>query len=78
MFRHFVACNNFDVRNRLNEIEVPTLIIVGENDELTPPAYANYLSEHIRNSQLVVLKNAGHMLMLENVEDFMNCLKENL
>ncbi|MCF2138125.1 MAG: alpha/beta hydrolase [Candidatus Thorarchaeota archaeon] len=63
--RDFDACNRFDVMKRLAEIKVPTLIIVGEDDMMTPVKYAAYLHEHIPHSEFVVIKDAGHSVMLE-------------
>lgn len=64
-YTDFVACNNFDVRNRLGEIRVPTLILVGDQDQLTPVKWSRFLAEHIQDAELKVIKNAGHMVMLE-------------
>ena len=61
----FMACNRFDVMERLGEIEIPTLIIVGSADQLTPVKYARFLVEHIPDARLVVIEDAGHMVMLE-------------
>ena len=61
----FLACNAFDVRTRLQEIKVPTLILVGDQDKLTPPKWASYLNDHISGSTLEVMKNAGHFVMQE-------------
>lgn len=58
------ACNQFDVRGRLHEIDAPTLVIAGEHDRMTPPRYSAYLESHLPNAQMVSL-DSGHMLMLE-------------
>ena len=50
-----------DVRHRLPEIQAPTLVIVGELDEETPPAYAAELHSGIPNSRLEVIPAAGHL-----------------
>lgn len=61
----FLACDRFDVLQRLGEISVPTLVVVGTADRLTPPKYSEYLREHIPDAQLLLLEGAGHMVMLE-------------
>jgi len=61
----FLACDAFDVRPRLGEIAVPTLVIGGAEDRLTPPRFSEYLGEHIPNAQLLLVEGAGHMVMLE-------------
>ena len=64
-YADFVACNNFDVRDRLAEIYLQTLIIVGEEDQLTPVKWSQYLRDKIPKSKLMVAEKAGHMIMME-------------
>lgn len=57
----------FDVRDRLDEVTVPALIIAGQHDRLTLPGASEYLDEHLPKSELHVL-DSGHMTMLERHE----------
>jgi pimeloyl-ACP methyl ester carboxylesterase len=61
----FVACNEFDMRTRIPEIKVPTLILVGNNDQLTPVKWSQYLANNIPTSTLQIIKDAGHFVMTE-------------
>ncbi len=61
----FRACDAFDVLDRLGEIALPALVIVGERDRLTPPRYAERLAEAIPGASLVVVPRAGHLPMVE-------------
>lgn len=61
----FLACDAFDIMDRLHDISVPTLVICGEGDQMTPRKYSQYLDQHIPDSQLVMIEGAGHMVMLE-------------
>lgn len=61
----FTACNNFDFRERLSEIAVPTLVIGGDTDKMMPLANSQFLADHIPQAQLVVIANAGHYMMTE-------------
>lgn len=61
----FTACNNFDLMERISEIELPTLILCGDRDFMTPLKYSEYLHEKIKNSRFLPFKGGGHMLMLE-------------
>ncbi len=61
----FVACDNFDVSRRLAEIVIPTLVLAGEKDKLTPPSLSQELARGITESELVVFPGAGHMMLLE-------------
>jgi pimeloyl-ACP methyl ester carboxylesterase len=63
--KDFLACNRFDVMNRVGSIRVPTLIICGNEDALTLPKYSSYLHEAIYGSQLTLIDDAGHMVMME-------------
>ena len=66
----FRACDAFDVRERLSEIRVPTLVLSGEEDLLTPPKYSDYLVQHIPGAKLVRFEKAGHLLPVEKPEEF--------
>jgi pimeloyl-ACP methyl ester carboxylesterase len=66
----YEACNTFDVTNRITELTLPTLCIVGAQDEMTPPKYSQYLHQAIPRSQLAIIQNAGHMLPLESPDEY--------
>jgi pimeloyl-ACP methyl ester carboxylesterase len=59
------ACDDFDVMSELPALRVPTSILVGAHDRLTPPKYAQYLADHIAGARLQVLPDAGHYVMDE-------------
>jgi len=54
----------------LFNIKIPSLILVGEKDEITPPLHAQLMHEKITGSLLEVIPNAGHLSNLENPEFF--------
>ncbi len=63
---------------RLSEINLPTLLITGEYD-ISTPATAKYYQSLIPGAELVIIENAGHLTMQDNVEadikaigDFLN------
>jgi pimeloyl-ACP methyl ester carboxylesterase len=61
----FTACNGFDLTEELSRMDVPTLIISGDIDHMTPLKYAQFLEDKLPNAQLAVIAPAGHMLPLE-------------
>jgi 3-oxoadipate enol-lactonase len=61
----FRACDAFDARDRLGEIEAPSLVLVGEHDELTPPAAAERLAAGLARVEVAVIRGAGHLPMVE-------------
>lgn len=64
----FLACHNFDVVDRLAALTAPTLIICGSHDRMTPPERSSYLHTHIAGSELLLVENAGHNVMIEQPE----------
>jgi pimeloyl-ACP methyl ester carboxylesterase len=54
----------------LPSIDVPTMIIVGDEDVITPPADAEAMHRQIRGSTLVTIAGAGHMSNLEDPDAF--------
>jgi pimeloyl-ACP methyl ester carboxylesterase len=72
----FLACNEFDVTNELEKINIPTLIICGVEDRMTPLKLSESLRDGIANSQLHVLEHAGHMVMLEQPNAVADLLKK--
>jgi pimeloyl-ACP methyl ester carboxylesterase len=67
----FQACDNFDVMARLGEIRLPSLVVVGGEDRLTPPKYSEYLTRSLPGAKLEVIERAGHFVSLEQ-PDFVN------
>lgn len=58
----------------LPRLDVPVLILVGEEDELTPPEEARAMEREVRGGELVTLPEAGHLASLENPEAFNDAL----
>jgi 3-oxoadipate enol-lactonase len=59
------AVRDFDFREQLSNIRIPTLVISGTHDPATPPADGRFLAQHIPGARYVEL-NAAH---LSNIED---------
>ncbi len=70
--------NRPDSTEGLVKITVPTLILVGKNDAVTPPEASRKMHERVRGSHLVVLPDAGHLSNLEAPEAFNRALEEFL
>ena len=61
--------------DRLHEIKVPTLIIVGEHDE-SDPKMSKEMHEKIAGSQLVILPKSGHMTFVDQNEMFLKTVRD--
>lgn len=64
----------FDLRGRLATIRVPTLVVLGSEDRLTPRAHAEYLCRVIPGSRLEIVDGAGHIPHLEAPDVFTRLL----
>lgn len=64
----YVACDRFDIIDCLGGIALPTLVINGTVDRMTPLKYARYLVDELPNARLLVVEGAGHMVALEKPE----------
>jgi pimeloyl-ACP methyl ester carboxylesterase len=65
LYGDYAACDAFDVRDRLDLISVPTLVLCGTHDRMTPSKYAVYLRDNIAGASLRLVEGAGHMVMVE-------------
>jgi 3-oxoadipate enol-lactonase len=68
--------NRPDSSAELATINIPTLIIVGEHDPITPPEIARRMHEHIGGSQLVVVPGAAHLSNIEGPSAFNGALDQ--
>jgi 3-oxoadipate enol-lactonase len=64
--------------DRLGDIEVPTLVIVGNQDILTPRGDSEELAELIPTAELVVISGAAHGLMIEHASTYNRVLLDFL
>lgn len=65
LYKNFLACNRFDLREDLGDIEVPALVICGSDDRMTPVDFGRCLAAGIPGARLVVIEDAGHFVTLE-------------
>jgi pimeloyl-ACP methyl ester carboxylesterase len=77
-----LACDQFDVMDQLGKINLPTQVLCGSEDKVTPVKYANYLTEHMQNARETVIPGATHFVQMEEykmvneeIEHFMASLK---
>lgn len=68
------AISALDLTDKIAAIKVPTLIVVGEEDQGTPVAASRVMNEKIAGSELVILKSASHLSNMEQPEEFTRAL----
>ncbi|HHT03717.1 MAG TPA: alpha/beta fold hydrolase [Bacteroidales bacterium] len=70
--------NRQETCTNLHKIKVPVLIMVGQQDKITPPDIARSMHEKIAESTISIIDNAGHLSNLENPDQFNSELRKFL
>lgn len=63
---------HFDLVDRLHTIQVPTLVLVGRHDWITPLEASQEIAQHVPNSRLVIFERSGHSPQIEEREKFLS------
>ncbi len=69
LYGDFIACHQFDVRDRLGQIPHPTLVISAGEDQMTPAKYGRFLADSLPHAQFTLIEQAAHMMMLERPKE---------
>lgn len=72
------ACMKFNVKSRISQIYVPTLIISGREDTFAPLAISEQIHQSIRSSQWKILEGVGHNIYLEKPDILVQVVLEFL
>ena len=67
-----------DVSGRLGEIEAPTLVVVGRDDVITPPAESEWMAAAIPTARLALVDDASHMIAVERPHEVARLVREFL
>jgi pimeloyl-ACP methyl ester carboxylesterase len=73
-----ISLAGYDILDRLEEVDVPALIVWGRQDQIVPPADANEFHRRLSNSRLEVFEGCGHLPMAERPVRFNRLLEEFL
>jgi pimeloyl-ACP methyl ester carboxylesterase len=65
LYGDLLACNAFDVSEQIGKITSPTLVLSGTADRMVPMRNAQFIADSIPGAELVLIPQAGHMVMLE-------------
>jgi 3-oxoadipate enol-lactonase len=72
------ALARWDFRDRLAEIDAPTLVIAAAQDPATPPEHAELIARGIPDAKFVVLADAAHLANVEQADEFSRLVTEHL
>jgi 3-oxoadipate enol-lactonase len=68
------AISKVDYLDRLKEIKVPALVMVGEHDHGTPPEAARIIQQNLPGSELKIIPSAAHLSNIEQAGEFNKAL----
>jgi pimeloyl-ACP methyl ester carboxylesterase len=76
LFNDLSACNAYDgALAAAAQVTVPSTLILGERDMMTPVKAGNALAAALPNSRTVMLRGAGHMIMMEQPDELLAALQ---
>jgi pimeloyl-ACP methyl ester carboxylesterase len=76
--RDLQACDKFDITSRVCDIQIPTFVICGEDDDVFPPGIAQKLNNLLPRSDIAVIKKGDHTPMVDLPEVFNPLLRKFL
>ncbi len=62
------ACDQFDVMEDVHNISLPTQVVCGSDDVMTPVKYSDYLASQIKNSREEIITGANHFVQLQKYQ----------
>jgi len=74
LYRILTAKNQMDFIDKLSQINIPTLVITGKNDQVVKPENSEKLAATIKNVHLVEIENCGHIPHEETPESFVDAV----
>jgi len=78
MLNDSLACDKFDIMDRVQSIRLPTMIIVGSQDTWTPPKYSQYLASRITGATQVTIDGGSHWVFLEKPQEVNRAISDFL
>jgi len=76
IFRDLDICDDFNISDRLDEIKMPALVIVGDDDDIIPPNVAWELEKALPRADIAVIKDADHSPMVQQPDSFNRLLRK--
>ena len=70
------CCDKFDIMNEVGQIKVPTLVICGTEDQMTPVKYSQFLADKISGSRLVIIEGGTHYVFMEKPDEVNTAIED--
>ena len=73
-----LCCDKFDIMDKVHQIKIPTLILCGSEDRMTPPRYSFYLANKIKGAKLTIIAGGTHFVFAEKYEEVNQAIQDFL
>ena len=70
-----LCCDRFDVMDRVHETSLPTQVICGSEDVMTPVKYSDYLADRIAGARKTIFQGASHYVLVERPQQVNNAIE---
>ncbi len=71
----FYCCDKFDIMDKVADIRLPVLCIVGDRDNMTPPKYSRYLGKNMPDCRINIIEGGTHLAFLEKPGQVNNAIE---
>jgi len=78
LFTLFNGIGTIEIADQLHKISIPCYIFAGTHDPVVPPEQSLLLTGRIRHAKIVVFRNVGHMIFMEDTEAYYTALENAL
>ena len=72
----FRCCDQFDVMDKIYQVRIPTLVICGSEDQMTPVKYSKYLVDRIKDARLEIIDGGTHYVFMEKPDEVNEVIEE--
>ena len=73
-----LCCDKFDIMDRVDHIRVPTQVVCGTEDVMTPVKYSNHLADSIAGARNAIVGGATHYVQMERPQEVNNTIESFL
>lgn len=74
--RDLLACHKFNITDKVANINIPTFVLVGEDDDVISPSMVSTYENLLPRSDLAIVRGANHTPMIEQPEEFNRLLQK--
>jgi non-heme chloroperoxidase len=75
-YKYFKTLLDEDLRDRLDKVDVPVLLLHGRHDQVASPGWTEYMLPRLSNARVVWFENSGHALMVEEPDKFSQAIAD--